>query len=230
MLLRVLLASTLAVMFSSCGSSKANSQARLASSSSETCDVRYSNSNTNLIAEKAKKRGPTAPNPGFTTDPNAQPDVNDTLPIVTTSDGETIIGFPGGTKENGEPVLSTEVAVTDIEGYPYDTYQGQQGNCAPRAFETVTGVYNPYLESSLDGDETSINVGGRTFYPRGAGQKPEVGDVIGYKPFANRNGKHAAVVTGFDENGNAIVATGWQSQPYQTVPIDGIIQSWHEGD
>jgi len=218
--------SILASLATGCGKSNDGNSARLASTRAATCPV-----NHGLSLVSGKQSGPKqgqVPNPGFTTDPNAPQGRNDYLPVVTTDSGEKIIGFPGGTTSDGKPIMATETEVTGIDGYPYKTFQGEQGNCAPRAFETITGVYNPYIESSLNGDEKAIYVGGKTFVPQPQTVKPQVGQVLGYHPFNDRPGSHAAIVTGYDQDGNVIVATGWESQPYQTVPSNQIITSYQE--
>jgi hypothetical protein len=177
----------------------------------------YSNQNYVEVANPSVFRGPSGrPSPG------------DYLPVVTTESGEQIIGFPGGTTADGQPIMATETAVTGLENYPYKTFQGNQGNCAPRAFEAITGVYDPYLEGTLNGSEDLIRVGDRTFINRPNTVKPQVGQVIGYQPFEHDPGLHAGVVTGFDQDGNAIVATGWEIQPYQRVPKERINSSRQE--
>lgn len=219
--------SILASIATGCGQSPDGNSARLASTRAATCPV---NQGFNLV--KSKPAGPQpgeVPNPGFTTDPNARPGKYDFLPVVTTDSGEQIIGFPGGTTSDGRPIMATEIEVTGIEGYPYKTFQGKQGNCAPRAWEAVTGHYNPYInEGSINGDEQAIHVGSKTFVPQKRTEKPKIGQVLGYYPYEDRSGAHAAVVTGYDQDGNVIVATGWQSQPYQTVPNSQIIVSYQE--
>jgi len=218
--------SILASIATGCGKSPDGNSARLASTRAATCPV---NQGFNLVKSKAAGPQPgEVPNPGFTTNPNARPGKHDFLPVVTTDSGEQIIGFPGGTTSDGRPIMATETEVTGIEGYPYKTFQGEQGNCAPRAWEAVTGHYNPYVESSLKGDEQAVYVGGKTFVPQPQNAKPQVGQVLGYHPFTDRPGSHAAIVTGYDKDGNVIVATGWQSQPYQTVPNSQIIVSYQE--
>jgi hypothetical protein len=207
----------LGTLTTACGKAE-NNGARLASNTqcraSQSFDLATSHhSNQNYVE---------VPNPSVYKGASGRPLPGDYLPVVTTDSGEKMIGFPGGTTADGRPIMADEVAVTDLEGYPYKTYQGNQGNCAPRAFEAITGVYNPYLEDSLNGSEDLIRVGDRTFISRPNTVKPQVGQVIGYRPFENDPALHAAVVTGYDQNGNAIVATGWQRQPYQSVPQERI--------
>lgn len=214
--------SLLAVMTTACGKTDDGS-ARLASTNqcrtSQSLDLGTSGySNQNYVV----------PNPSVYKGESGRPLPGDYLPIVTTDSGEQIIGFPGGTTADGRPIMATETAVTGIEGYPYKTFQGRQGNCAPRAFEAITGVYNPYLEDSLNGLEELIRVGDRTFINRPNTVKPQVGQVISYRPFENDTSSHAAVVTGYDQNGNVIVATGWERRPYQTVPQERINASRQE--
>jgi hypothetical protein len=217
--------SLLAVMTTACGKTDDGS-ARLASSSTAHCN---SSQGLNLVAARpsTSKAGEVA-NPSVYKGESGRPLPGDYLPIVTTDSGEQIIGFPGGTTADGRPIMADEVAVTDLEGYPYKTYQGNQGNCAPRAFEAITGVYNPYLEESLNGSEDLIRVGGRTFINRPNTVKPQVGQVISYRPFENDQSSHAAVVTGYDQNGDVIVATGWERRPYQSVPQEMINASRQE--
>jgi len=217
--------SLLAVMTTACGKTDDGS-ARLAGSSTARCN---SSQGLNLVVARPStpKAGEVA-NPSVYKGESGRPLPGDYLPIVTTDSGEQIIGFPGGTTADGRPIMATETAVTDLDGYPYETFQGRQGNCAPRAFETITGVYNPDLEGTLNGSEEYVKVGGRTFITRPKTAKPQVGQVLGYKPFEDRSGLHAGIVTGYDENGDVIVATGWKRQPYQTVPQERIRTSYQE--
>ena len=209
-----------------CGKSTAGNNAKMASADSVTCPV---SNNLNLVASKpAKTQAGEVQNPGYSTDPNARPGPNDYLPVVTTNSGEKIVGFPGGTTSDGKPVMKPETAVTGIDGYPYQTFQGDQPNCAPRAFEAITGVYNPYIESSINGNEKEVYVGGKTFVPQPNTVKPQVGQVVGYHPSMEQPGLHAGVVAGYDKDGNVIVATGWQSQPYQAISSDSINASYKE--
>lgn len=211
--------SLLAVMTSACGKTDDGS-ARLAGSSTERCN---SSQGLNLVAARTStpKAGEVA-NPSVYKGESGRPLPGDYLPIVTTDSGEQIIGFPGGTTADGRPIMATETAVTGLPGYPFKTFQGRQDNCAPRAFEAITGRYNPYLEDSLNGSEDLIRVGERTFINRPNTVKPQVGQVISYRPFEHDPGLHAGVVTGYDRTGNAIVATGWERQPYQSVPQESI--------
>lgn len=200
--------------------------ARLAGTSTSRCST---NQNLHLVASQGQQQGTIrVPNPSVTRESDAKPLRNDSLPVVTTDSGERIIAFPGGVTSDGQPIMADEVAVTDLENYPYETYQGNQGNCAPRAFEVVTDVYDPYTESVLNGTESEVRIGARTFVPRPNTRKPQVGEVLGYKPFEDRSGLHAGVVTGYDENGDVIVATGWRSEPYQVVPTERIRASYEE--
>lgn len=218
--------SVLASFLTGCGKGADDRGARLASSGTARCT---SSQNLNLVASSssARKSGEVA-NPSVNKVPNNRPSPGDYLPVVTTENGEKIIGFPAGTTPDGQPIMADETAVTDLEGYPYKTYQGQQGNCAPRAFEAITGVYNPYLENTMNADVDSVTVGDRTFISKPNTVKPEVGQVLSYQVFENRPAYHAAVVAGYDENGNVIVATGWESRPYQVVPQERIRKSYQE--
>jgi hypothetical protein len=99
--------------------------------------------------------------------------------------------------------------------YPYNTWQSAP-DCAPRAFETRTGVYDPRLQG-LQNRGQWIDTGGRTFYDRGPGQLPLPGDIVGYDydPKLPGHQGHAGVCTGYDANGRCIIATGHQNNPYQ---------------
>jgi len=218
--------SVLASFITGCGKGADDAGARLASSGTARCT---SSQNLNLVASSPTSRKPgEVANPSVNKVPNKQPSPGDYLPVVTTDNGEKIIGFPAGTTTDGQPIMATETAVTGLEGYPYETFQGRQGNCAPRAFEAITGVYNPYLEQSMNGSVESVEVGDRTFIARPSTEKPQVGQVLDYRPFEERPGFHAGVVTGYDENGDVIVATGWRQQPYQVVPQERIRKSYQE--
>jgi hypothetical protein len=178
-------------------------------------------------SSSGRKSGEVA-NPDVTKVPNHRPNQGDYLPIVTTTNGEKIIGFPGGTTPDGQPIMADEIAVTDLEGYPYKTYQGAQGNCSPRAFEVLTGIYSGYTEGTLTKDVESVTVGSHKFITRPNTVKPQVGQAIGYRVYEDREVYHTAIVTGYNENGDVIVATGWRSRPYQVVPQERIRHSYQE--
>ena len=107
-------------------------------------------------------------------------------------------------------------------GYPYATWQGNQRNCVPRAFECHTGAYDPKLMGGprdQDGNLSQwIDSSGRTFYGRGPGQLPAPGDVVYYdydQQTAGTQG-HAGVCTGYTADGRCIIATGHANAPYHT--------------
>ena len=108
------------------------------------------------------------------------------------------------------------------QGYPYGTWQGNEPNCVPRAFQTRTGVYDPSLlggPSGADGRPTQwIDTGNQTFYGRGAGQAPVPGDVVYYDYDRKTPGLqgHAGVCTDYTADGQCIIATGHQTNPYDT--------------
>lgn len=201
--------------------------ARLASTSNHSCPTDQS---LHLASSRNFDRQPgEVSNPSVKKVRDSQTMPGDYLPIVTTNTGERIVGFPAGTTEDGQPIMAPEVAVTGLENYPYKTFQGRQGNCAPRAFEVVTGTYDAYLEKTMNGMAVeSVTVGGRTFIPKPNTVKPQIGQVLDYQVGGPQSGYHAAIVTGYDENGDVIVATGSHVQHYQVVPKERIRASYHE--
>jgi hypothetical protein len=206
-----------------------NPSGKLAGSSNDsTCPAHLENRRLGRIDTRqgTKPTGDVVPNPGYPQPPNSPPSAGDNFPIVNLPDGRTVVGYPGSLNHDGSAIIAPDVLVQGMNNYPYRTWQGNQGNCVPRAFETQTGIYNPYLNKTMHGDENQVFVGNRAFIQKLKGENHKRGEVVIYD--YPGGSKHAGVATGFDEKGRLIVTTSHQSRPHDVLDPGKWNSAWTE--